>query len=151
MTKQYKKQAMALFNGANFDFKVWEEREDDPEHFLVPELNIGLPKAPDIYRMGQVSFGKDPKRGRAIMRSRMAKRLATNSKFFFSEIFPLISEKLNWKAWKNLAFQFPEREREFMQRGGFVRYALGERASWIHPIHEPELIKKAIEIGAKPE
>jgi len=141
-----------MMQPANFSFRDWEERTS-ADVYSVPALNErkDLPQPPDRYVPGHISWGKDPKRGRAIMRAREQKRLAANTAFFLSDVLPLIEADLNVAAWHDLAQALPDHGAAFYARGGWVRYTLGERASWIHPIEEPEKVAKAIALGASPQ
>lgn len=133
---------------ANFSFLDWEVRTNATRQ-AVPELNAReLPQPIDTYRPGAISWGKDPKRGRAIQRSRSQKRFESNKAHFLAHVLPLIENELNPRAWRELAqaLQMPE----LYARGGWVRYVLGERASWVHE-SETEKIAQCVAMGAKPE
>ncbi len=99
----------------------------------------------DIYSPGHLSMGKDPKRGRSIQAARLRKRDETNINYFFSHILPKID--LDPLSWRHIFYI--TNDLECMKKGGFVLYAKGEARSWIHPVYEEDMIKKALEIGAK--
>lgn len=133
---------------SNFSFSDWEA-QNDPKVCDVPVLNQGnLPKPPDRYRPGHLTMGKDVDRGLAIQYALSRKRYQRNVDFFRLEVLPRIADKLNPQAWRELAQQLGDTS--LYVRGGFVRYALGDRASWIHPIEEPDKVKQALWMGAKP-
>jgi len=133
---------------ANFSFHDWEQRTD-PKIYVVPPLNArDLPRPPDNYRPGHLSWGKNPARGRGIQRGRDKRRLAANKAFFLTSVLPAIESELNPAAWHDLGSQF--NDPAFHARGGFVRYELGERAGWLHPELEPEKLARALEMGATP-
>lgn len=132
---------------SNFSFNDWEERLD-PKVYSVPTLNERkLPYPPDNYQRGSTSWGKDPKRGQAIINARDRKRLTVNKAFFLSDVLPLIEAELNPLAWKALASYF-EQDRSFYRRGGFVRYVLGDKSAWVHPEMEPDKVEKCKAMGA---
>lgn len=134
---------------ANFSFQDWQDRTDTAI-YEVPELNRrNLPSPVDLYRPGHLTWGKDVDRGLAIQRARGRKAAERNRAFFLSHVLPLIAGELNAAGWRDLADQL--NDPEFYRRGGFVRYSLGNRATWIHPAEEPEKIARAIEMGASPD
>ncbi len=124
-----------------FQITYWSDGERFP----------GIPLAPDRYQRGSVSWGKDPKRGRAIINARSRKKRATNEAFFMAEIYPHLRGNLSPEQSKSLAQSMPpEIGAGIYREGGWVRYAMGERASWIHPETEPDKVRQALELGAKP-
>jgi hypothetical protein len=132
---------------SNFRYDAWENFHD-PAFYVLPELNLNLPKPIDKYTPGQTSWGKDIKRGLAIQRARSAKARVKNGDFFLSDVLPLIKANLNSSAWLELSKVFPNMRVQFLNNGGFVRYVLGERSSLIHPIFEPKKIEQAKAMGA---
>lgn len=134
----------------NFSYSAWQNKSE-LRYMDVPPLNLNLPDAPDNYTPGHLSWGKDPKRGRAIQIAREKKRMENNAVFFFEKVLPLIEGRLNAGAWLDLAIHHPERKDELMKRGGFIKYSLGERYSWIHPRFEKDKIEQAKNMGATPQ
>lgn len=132
---------------SNFRYDAWENFHD-PAIYLLPELNLNLPKPIDKYTPGKTSWGKDINRGLAIQRARSAKARVKNETFFLSDVLPLIQDKLNPSAWLELSRVFPTMRVQFLKNGGFVRYVLSERSSLIHPTFEPEKIEQAKAMGA---
>lgn len=139
---------MSTLLPANFFFRYWEDaserRYSDP-----PELNqIPLPEAPDRYLPGHIKWGSNPERGRAIQRTRHGKRLETNRAFFTANVLPLIADRLNPAAWRDLWSDLG-RPAGMMENAGFTWYAMEGRAQWIHAT-ETDLIERALALGAKP-
>lgn len=133
---------------ANFSFHDWEERTD-PRIYSVPALNeMELPRPPDNYRPGHLTMGSNPDRGLAIQRGRGKKRFAANRAFFLENVLPLIADQLNPAAWKDLAGTL--NDPTLYKRGGFTRYSLDTRASWIHQT-ETDKIAQVLAMGARPD
>lgn len=137
---------MKDFPNQKFSLSCWLEDEKD----TIYCLNDRVEKRPDCYRPGPITFGKDPKRGRAIQSGRLKKQKKTNIDFFLKSILPKIENELDPLSWKDIAYNFDgDMCNQFMLKGGFELWKKEDRQSWIHPSFQSDYISKAIEIGAE--
>ncbi len=124
-----------------FSFHDWQECRPEYAH---------LPRPPDNYRPGHITWGKDPKRGRAIQRARTQKQHATNFAFFLAQVLPLIADGLNPQDWQNLAHEAgheTEQGKELLRRGGWTFHP--DFSRWTHPDAEPREHARCLLIAAR--
>jgi len=129
-------------------FTYWEH--GDSAASADYPLNAELPARPDTYSPGHISWGSNPKRGRAIQAARLRKRLAVNRARFL-EFLPQIESRLTPDDWRALAqaLALPDFT---PARGGLVLYRNQEgRFAWVHPTLEPELVARALAAGGIPQ
>ena len=96
-----------------------------------------VPKRVDRYRPGHISWGSDPKRGRAIQSRRLKKRDDANLEFFMASVYPSISHLLPSETHFEIAKATGNREA--LRLSGFRLWKKGERQQWIKrgdPIEE---------------
>ena len=132
------------YEGGNFSYRAWEQGDKDGEPEEHRRRITEFPPRSDSYRQGQTAWGKDPKRGRAIMRGRERRRMRTNWHFFLLHVLPVIREWLNPQAWHEIGMDAPQgtkiHQRDwFFQQGGWELIDLGPRIGsyWAHPLCTP--------------
>lgn len=126
-------------------FTRWENGHEAPDY----PLNSELPRLADTYSPGHRTMGCDPRRGQAIQFRRLRKRFEANRAQFLA-FLPQIEARLTPEDWRALsrALRLPEFT---PARGGLVLYGTPDgRRSWIHPTLEPDLISRALALGATP-
>ena len=129
---------------ANFSLSDWLEGVKSS-----CEINrLDIPSRIDTYSPRSVAWGKDPKRSHAIMGARSEKAWNKNKEYFLQKVLPLIEDKLNSLAWKDLARDFEEHRLDFMRKGGFWKCSASDgRFEFVHPTLEPNKITVAKEVG----
>lgn len=106
----------------------------------------GIPARPDNYRPGHITWGSNPKRGRAIQRARASKQRAANLAFFLPNVLPLLSPEDARQA--SLHYGQETGDYEPAKARGWQLWRKGEAQSWIHET-DAEKLSKALAMGAK--
>lgn len=102
----------------------------------------GLPAPPDTYRPGHITWGSDPKRGRAIQRSRANKQREANR----AALLPLLAS-LTFTHDEALEVARLLDHEALALAHGWQYWQKGNAASWVHESDLPK-IARAKELGA---
>ena len=127
---------------ASFIFEDWESGR------VGSAFGHKIPGPSDRYSPGPTAWGKDPRRGNAIRASRTRRRMKSNSAQFIADVLPIIGGHFSPADWLALSRSIPENKMEFLSRGGFVVYGLGEKRAIVHPMLEPEKVEQCRAMGA---
>lgn len=103
----------------------------------------GFPVPADTYHPGPIKWGSNPKRGRAIQRSRAAKQLAANAARL-RELLPSITFATPQDA---LDVSRTLQDPQIATAAGWQHWQKGPAASWIHETDTPRL-QQAAALGA---
>lgn len=102
----------------------------------------GVPRPPDRYSPGHISWGANPTRGRAIQAARRRKQWATNAEHFKREVFPLIRQHLTKPQLFDVAVGIGLADA--LKDSGYRLWRLGDKQSWLPFGDEREATAEAI-------
>lgn len=111
----------------------------------------GMPAPVDTYHPGPTTWGADPRRSRAIMARREAKRDAANCALLASNMDDF---NFTFAAWYHAARElishgYPDAGRIALERSGYVLFRKDDRRSTVGPEKVYEASKQARKMGAE--